>query len=131
MPPKRKRIRDDPDVIKTQRDFRRATGDEKDDDFDVVDEPKINLDRGWTTIGFTRYKRAKLRESMPKALDPFPFLNLPAEIRNMVYRFLVVSRSPNRIRLDVVKDFQPGGIDIAIMLTSRQVWHQCSRTEIC
>lgn len=129
MPYKRKRVKNDPDVIKTARDFRRATGDGHDDDFEEADEPKINLEQAWTDINFSRYKRAKLRESMPKAADPFPFLNLPAEIRNMVYRYLVVSKSPTKIRLDLAKDFTPGGIDTTILLANRQVCHNKSHLD--
>lgn len=122
MAPKRKRVKKDLDVIKTEPEYRRATGDEKDDDFDVINEPKVNLDRCWTTIGFTRYKRTKLRQPMPKADDPFPFMSLPGEIRNMIYRYLVVSKSKDKIRLHSSDAFTPGGIDIAIILTNKKVF---------
>jgi len=129
MPPKKKRVKYDPDVIKTERDWRRATGKEDDDDFQLSDEEKDNPKRTWTTTTLSRYDRRRSRKSSDKSDEPFPFLKLPAEIRNMIYRYVVVSKAPGPIRLDTDGTFHKGGIETAILATNHQVWWNIQRSE--
>lgn len=119
---KRRRRQTDPDVIPTEPDRRRATGKEDEDAFDEPEEevvaPVINK---WTTAANSRYLRLRARQTSKPAESSFPFLLLPAEIRNMIYRYLVISKSPEPIRLDSVRNFRSGGIETAILLANRLV----------
>jgi len=71
------------------------------------------------------YKRSKVfgkSKLIADANNAFPFLKLPPEIRNMIYRYLVVSRSDAPINLsDISKWYTAGGIQTAILSTNKQV----------
>lgn len=71
------------------------------------------------------YKRAKVfgkYKVITDANETFPFLKLPPEIRNMIYRYLVVSRSDAPINLtDTSKWYTAGGIQTAILSINKQV----------
>src|SRR5882757_2816578 len=120
---KRSRKRVDSEVIKTQRDSRRADR-ENDDTFNLTDEERVVESMKYTTAPVSRYLRTKARKSRSTARSggPFPFLHLPPEVRNMVYRHIVVSKAPYPIRLDSGSEiFSPGGIETAILLANRTV----------
>lgn len=123
MPPKRKRVKHDPDVVKTEPDNRRATGDddENDDIIDTVEEPALVTVGSLVTAGSSLYRRTKLRKSSNNTEQHFPFMLLPAEVRNMIYRYLVVSNHKGFICIDEPRMFVSGGIEIAIMLVNHQV----------
>jgi hypothetical protein len=128
MPPKRrKRRREDESVIKTEPDTRRADR-ENDDTFELTDEEaEVKKTSKFTTVEYNRYLRSKARSKARKSSqevqlhDPFPFLRLSPEIRNMIYRYLVVSKSPYPIRLDSTGCISQGGIETAILVANRQV----------
>lgn len=109
---KKGRVKKDESVIKTKRDNRRATkeGDDvylTDEDTDVQKQ-SIENNRFITTLAQTQYLRTKARTALKRDEEVvFPFLRLPAEIRNMVYRHIVLSRSPSPIRLDRITQFVP------------------------
>jgi len=129
MPRVKKRVKYDPDVIKTERDWRRATGKEDDDDFHLSEEEKDNPKRTWTTTTLSLYDRRKSRKSSDNSDEPFPFLKLPAEIRNMIYRYIVISKAPGPIQLGAEPIFTKGGIETAILTTNHQVWSHVQLSE--
>lgn len=117
------RKRTDEGVIKTERDYRRADR-ENDDTFDLTDEEAFVPSSVLTTVHISRYVRSRARKSSRgvKIDDPFPFLTLPPEVRNMVYQCVLVSTALDPIRLDEGSMmFAPGGIETAILLTNRAV----------
>ena len=74
------------------------------------------------------YKRTKVFGKSKLTTDEaFPFLKLPAEIRNMIYRYLVVSRSASPINLtDTSKWYTAGGIQTAILCANKQVFDEAA-----
>ncbi|KAI9742302.1 MAG: hypothetical protein M1818_004202 [Claussenomyces sp. TS43310] len=125
---KKRRIRYDEDVIRTEPDKRRATGNDADEDEFEAEEAAVSSNpSGWSTIATSRYQRAVSRRSLRKNQTSFKFLLLPAEIRNMVYRYVVVSKSPVPIDLGDIKTFRSGGIETAILLANHQVYHEAAK----
>jgi hypothetical protein len=125
-PMKKKRQKKvDPDVVYTQRDERRATGNADEDEFDEAAEVSRDamgvyyyqpLVKTLAETRRERYAGAK-KDSIT---TNFPFMTLPAEIRNMIYRYIVLSRSGKPINLGS-KLFYPGGIQTALLVINRQV----------
>ena len=123
MGTKRRRKRADLEVVKTERDDRRADR-YNDDTLDLSDnEVAIALEK-FVTAPISRYRRARTRRASrdANAQRPFRFLDLPPELRDKVYRHLLVSNAPNSIGLDAGSVvFQPGGIETAILLANWMV----------
>lgn len=124
---RRKRTKIDHDVIRTEPDHRRASG-AGDDDDDVEDEA-VSRTPKYEPVYTTRddvihRRRWTARKSKTQELR-FPFFSLPAEIRNMVYRCLVVSQRDEPIDLtaDGNKRFPSGKIETAILFANKQVCH--------
>lgn len=134
----RKRRKVDEDVIKTERDTRRASGKEGENDF-VVEEQRLVEPEGW---GLTSKRDILDRKNFMRKIHSrrgkieFPFLKLPAEIRNMIYRYLLVSRAqtpgnsrqgrsgvaaPIELSHSRAKYWYPGGIETSILSVNRQV----------
>lgn len=125
MPPKAKRAKRDPDVVYTERDYRRASGKEDENDFeqDLGAANEADYEKVYTYTTLSRSIRIKYNKSTPRIRTeaPFSFTTLPPEIRNMIYRYLVVSLNPKPIELGGSTYFEKGGIQTAILTTSRQV----------
>ena len=117
-------VKKDESVIKTERDTRRATKEDDETwDEDTDAQQQFNVPpRYITTPAESIYLRTKTRKTIRRDEEIlFPFLLLPAEIRNMIYRYLVLSKSGKPIRLDQVTSFVPGGIETAILRTNKLV----------
>lgn len=141
----RKRKADDEDIIKTRPDKRRATGkadendfDEDDDEAKEVERPTFySHERGWSSVHGILEKKHALRKIHSRGeKTAFPFLELPAEVRNMIYRYLVVSQAQTYESSAIPgKPFakepvnvgsssslwRSGGIETAILSVNRQV----------
>ena len=120
---KRPGKRGDPDVVKTEPDDRRADR-YNDDTLDLSDDEVVIEPSMFITAAISRYRRAKTRKPSrgANAQPPFRFLDLPPEMRVMIYRYLLVSKAPHSISLDAGSvAFQPGGIETAILLANRMV----------
>ncbi|KAH8599388.1 hypothetical protein B0O99DRAFT_389738 [Bisporella sp. PMI_857] len=139
----RRRPKIDNDVIKTEKDYQRATGREDENNFEIEEE-KVNLDakltfqewiyQDYTNKTASHYKRARLRQGLgitgTDIDEAFPFLRFPPEIRNMIYRYMVISRAETRIHLDtgvIGKFYKPGGIETAILSTCKQIHNEASK----
>lgn len=139
---KRKRKLEDEDVIKTEPDKKRATGKPDDDEFEEDEEAPFQLSpvRGLTSLRDILDRKHALRKIHRRQQETdFPFLKLPAEIRNMIYRYLVVSQAedlgnyrcgpqPNpKVPIDLTvpeclrKLWTRGGIETSILCVNRQV----------
>lgn len=130
MPPKKRRRENS--VVRTEPDRRRATGAEDDDEIKTEGEDEDLWSRKYSTLGMTRYRREKAKRQKSTQDATFPFLKLPAEIRIMVYRCLVVSKAETSIDLSTNKTFVRGGIETAILTASRLVRGSISRgTQLC
>lgn len=118
---KMRKVRD-VEVIKTERDIRRASK-ENDDTIDVTDNEVEDEPTEYITLSLSSYHRFKARKSTRAISDqPFEFRDLPPEVRNEIYGCIVVSKSGTPIRLDGhYHVFAPGGIETAILRTCRQV----------
>ena len=125
---RRRRHRREGSVVRTEPDHNRATGREDEDEFEMEPEDTVvPRSAAFITKCESRYLRSKARKPDENSETNFPFLSLPAEIRNMIYRYLVVSKAPGPIRLDQTQVFAPGGIEIAILMTNHQVHGEASK----
>ena len=109
----------DEDVIATERDTRRATGTEEDDFEATPNEITTSTPRQRKVYAPTGIQTSR----------GYPLLKkIPLEVRRMIYRNLVVSRSPHPIRLDIDRRnwFIHGGIETAILRTCREVHQEAS-----
>lgn len=123
-------------MVTTQPDKRRATR-EDDDDFEegLVEEPTKERDPNYTphggdlttigsTIGEGRRLRAAQRAKMPalRLSSPFRFMDLPLEVRWIIYKYLLRSTSATHpVELVQRTWFRRGGIRTAILSVSRKV----------
>lgn len=129
MPKRKSPSKYDEDVIRTEPDRRRATGNEEDDDFEQSTEssdPAVSVRPlgSYVSVRAVRSnlcRRSKTRAPKNNGQSFFPFMFLPAEIRYEIYRYVVISRSGSPISLCNENWIRTGGINTAILLTSRQV----------
>jgi len=128
MPAKRRRHqRRDSSVVRTEPDLQRATGNDEDDEFEA--QP------GEVTTSSPRKRKSPSGSHQVAAAagakeqeSQFPFMKLPAEVRNMIYRYLVLSDrnidlgEPDLYRrAGALKGWYPAGIQTAILRVNRQV----------
>lgn len=140
---RRKSRKADEDIIKTEPDKKRATGEDDENDFDEDDgEVPLKMPEqhkyGWTSMRGVLDRKHVLRKFHSRQEETnFPFLSLPPEIRNMIYRYLLVSKAENHwvrrgtgqrqmepIELEtpvIGRLWRPGGIETAILSVNRQV----------
>lgn len=151
--PFRKKRKVDEDIIYTEKDTRKATG--ADDENDFVEEEEHdndNIGAILTSKSDILMKKHNMRivqaaqDVEIAALLPagaktkFRFLNLPPEVRNMIYRYLLVSKA-RKLRINFItrraylspdispislsnsgrKSWLHGGIDTTILLINHQV----------
>jgi hypothetical protein len=132
MPKRKRHSKHDEDIIRTEPDKRRATGREEDDNFEepfkptetAIYTPIQPFMRCAQTVRSDFCRRSKTRPPTNQKgahRSHFPFLLLPAEIRNEIYRHIVVSRSDLPIRLSAELWIRSGGISTAILLACYQV----------
>lgn len=142
--PRRPRV--DEDIIKTERDDKKATGAEGENDFEEEKVVPLELPRVWAyasqrdLLNKKAVQRKMQIENEQKLKEngdvtQFPFTRLPPEIRNEIYRYLVVSqaRAINNPKVKVpinigagaypvlTKYWIPGGIDTTILTVNKQV----------
>ena len=129
MAPRKSKRKADEDVIKTEPDKRRATGNDEEDEAEEIANALVTVAPLQPAYINKRTTRASFgRKSISMAVTTatktdFPFLSLPAEVRNMIYRLIVVSTSPKPIfiTLDRYTRVFYGGICTSILFTNKQV----------
>jgi len=148
MPMRRARrpARPDEDIIKTERDVKKATGADGENDFEEEQVVPLQLPRVWAYASqrdllnkkaIQRKMQIQLEQKLEEdgVATQFPFTRLPPEIRNEIYRYLVVSqaRAVNNPTVKVpinigagaypalTKYWIPGGIDTTILTVNKQV----------
>lgn len=125
------------DVIRTEPDYRKADGREDENDFVPDDEEEAAFQQPtyfytggrltsrtealipvWRRRGYLATRKVESQK-----VKIFRFLDLPAEIRNCIYRYIVISNNGKKIDLSKSSHrlFHKGGIETAILYVNHQV----------
>lgn len=137
MAPRRKKAKRDMDVIRTEPDYRKADGREDENDFVADDDEEVaNQQASHFYSGYRLTSRTEAlipvwrrrgylatRKVKGQKVKIFNFLELPGEIRNCIYRYIVISNNGKKIDLSKSSHrlFHKGGIETAILYVNHQV----------